>query len=124
MDIVSAESFDVVFILGGFHTMMNFVGSIGALMKESCLSECLETEFEINTVPKIIDGKAISRAIRAHFLTEGSLMAKLLATFVSSTDIDFEETETEKNEETEENLELNKISPDVIYEETMKDLAH
>ena len=124
MDIVSAESFDVVFILGGFHTMMNFVGSIGALMKRSCLSECLETEFEINTVPKIIDGKAISRAIRAHFLTEGSLMAKLLATFVSSTDIDFEETETEKNEETEENLELNEISPDVIYEETMKDLAH
>ena len=124
MDIVSAESFDVVFILGGFHTMMNFVGSIGALMKGSCLSECLETEFEINTVPKIIDGKAISRAIRAHFLTEGSLMTKLLATFVSSTDIDFEETETEKNEETEENLELNEISPDVIYEETMKDLAH
>ena len=124
MDIVSAESFDVVFIFGGFHTMTNFVGSIGALMKGSCLSECLETEFEINTVPKIIDGKAISRAIRAHFLTEGSLMAKLLATFVSSTDIDFEETETEKNEETEENLELNEISPDVIYEETMKDLAH
>ena len=45
-------------------------------------------------------------------------MAKPLATFVSGTDVEFEETETEKNEETEENLELNEISPDVIYEET------
>ena len=64
-DIVNAESFDVVLILGGFHTIMSFVGSIGALMKGSGLSECLETEFGTNTVPKIIDGKAISRAIRA-----------------------------------------------------------
>ena len=64
-DIVSAESFDVVLILGGFHTIMSFVGSIGALMKGSGLSECLETEFGTNTVPKIIGGKAISRAIRA-----------------------------------------------------------
>ena len=52
-----------------------------------------------------------------HFRTEGSLMAKLLATFVSGTEIEFEETETEKKVETEENLELNEISP-VIYEET------
>ena len=110
MDIVNTKSFDVVLILGGFHTMTSFVGSIGALMKGFVLSECLETEFGANTVPKIIDGKAISWAVRAHFLTEGSLMAKLLATFVSGTDTEFEETETEKNEETEENLELNEIT--------------
>ena len=96
MDIVNAESFDVVLILGGFHTMMSFVGSIGALMKGCGLSECFKTEVGTNTVPKIIDGKAISKAIPTHFLTEGSLMAKLLATFVSGTDIEFEETETEK----------------------------
>ena len=57
----NVESFDVVLILGGFHTMMSFVSSIGALMKGSDLSECLEMEFGTNTVPKIIDGKAISR---------------------------------------------------------------
>ena len=44
----NVESFDVVLILG-------------ALMKGSGLSECLEMEFGTNTVPKIIDGKAISR---------------------------------------------------------------
>ena len=117
MDIVNTKSFDVVLILGGFHTMTSFVGSIGALMKGFVLSECLETELGANTAPKIIDGKAISCVVRAHFLTEGSLMAKLLATFVSGTEIEFEETETEKKVETEENLELNEISP-VIYEET------
>ena len=89
MDTVNAQSFDVVLILGGFHTMMSFVGSIGALIKGSGLSQCLEMEFGSNTIPKITDGKAISRAISAHFLTDGSLMIKLLAT--SNTDFEFEE---------------------------------
>ena len=64
-EVAKAESFDVVLILGGFHTMMGFTGSIGVLMNGSGLSECLETEFGTNTVPKIMDGKAIFRAIRA-----------------------------------------------------------
>ena len=48
-----------------------------------------------------MDGKAISRAIRAHFLTGGSLMAKLLGTFVSTTNVKVEEVEAEKVEEAE-----------------------
>ena len=35
MDIIKAESFDMILILGGFHTMMSFVGSIGNLMDGS-----------------------------------------------------------------------------------------
>ena len=96
MDILNAESFDVVLILGGFHTLTSFVGSTGALIKGCHLLECLEMEFGTNTVPKIVDGKAISRAIRAHFLTEGSFMSKLLVTFVSGTGIEFKETEAGK----------------------------
>ena len=51
-DTIDAESFNVVLILGGFHTTVSFVDSIGALMNGSSLSECLETEFGTNTVPK------------------------------------------------------------------------
>ena len=48
MDIIKAESFDMILILGGFHTMMSFVGSIGALMSGSGLAECLEIEFGLS----------------------------------------------------------------------------
>ena len=59
---IKAESFDVILILGGLHTMMSYVGSIGTLMDGSGLKECFETEFGSNTVPKIMEGKAIARA--------------------------------------------------------------
>ena len=61
-----------------------------------------------------MDGKAISRAIRAHFLTEGSLMPKLLGTFVSTTNVKVEEVEAEKVEEAEVNLEMSDMNPDVV----------
>ena len=77
-------------------------------MNGSGLSGCLETELGTNTVPKIMDGKAISRAVCSHFPTEGSLMAKLLETFVSATNV--------KVEEAEENVEINDINPDDVNE--------
>lgn len=61
LDITNADSFNVVLVLGGSHTMMSLVGGIGTLMNESGLLECFQTEFEASNVPKIIDGKAISR---------------------------------------------------------------
>lgn len=92
-DIVNAESFDVLPILGVFHTMMSYVGSIGALMNESGPSESLVMEFGTNTVPKITDRKVISRAIRTHFLTKA-----------------------EEVEDAEENVEMNDMNPDVVSE--------
>ena len=116
LNIFNTKSFDVVLILSGFHTMMIFVGSTGALMNGSGLSECLETEFITNTVPKIMDGKAISRAIRAHFLTDRSFMAKLFAAFVSATNVEVEGAEAYEAEEAEENGEMNDRNPDFVNE--------
>ena len=118
LDIVNAESLDVVLILRGFHTIMSFVDSTGALMNGSGLSECLETEFGTNIVRKIMDEKAISRAICVHFLTEGSLMAELLATFVSATNVKVEQPVTKEVEEVEENVKMNDMNPDVVNEGT------
>ena len=40
-DIKNCKSMDIVLILGGFHLMMSFMGSIGSLMKGLGLSEAL-----------------------------------------------------------------------------------
>ena len=42
-EIINAKSIKIVLILGGFHFMMNFLGSIGTLMKGSGISEALQT---------------------------------------------------------------------------------
>ena len=43
--IVSAKDMHMVVILGSFHMIMSFVGSISAMMADSGLSDALETEW-------------------------------------------------------------------------------
>ena len=64
--------------LGGFRTMMSFMGSIGSMMKGSGLEEALETAYGPNPVIHMISGKAVSRALRGHFLVEAALVNKLM----------------------------------------------
>ena len=78
VEIIKAKSMNTVCRLGGFHTMMSFMGSIGSMMKGSGLEEALETSYGPNTVTQMISGKAISRALRGHFLVEAALVNKLM----------------------------------------------
>ena len=71
------QSLDVVVHLGGFHTLMSFMGSIGAMMDGSGISSVLETIYGENSVKHILSGKAISRAIRGHLLVASALFKKL-----------------------------------------------
>ena len=48
----------VVLRLGGFHTQMSFIGSIGHLMAGSGLQELLETIYANNTVIHMLNGKS------------------------------------------------------------------
>ena len=64
--------------LGGFHTMMSFLGSIGSMMKGSGLEEALEQVYGPNAVAHMMTGKAVSRALRGHFLVESALLNKLM----------------------------------------------
>ena len=59
--------------------MMSFIGSIGSVMKGSGLEEALETAYGHNSVTHMISGKAISRALRGHFLVEAALVNKLIS---------------------------------------------
>ena len=64
--------------LGGFHTEMSFLGSIGHLMDSSGLQEMLESIYAPNAVVHMLSGKAIARAVRGHFIVDAALNALML----------------------------------------------
>ncbi len=69
----------VVVRLGGLHTEMSFIGSIGHLMTGSGLQELLEVVYASNSVTHMMSGKAIARAVRGHFLVDAALNTMLVA---------------------------------------------
>ena len=58
-EIVNALSLEVVLILGGFHTIMSFSGSIGDIMTDSGISECFGTVYGSTAISHMLTGKAI-----------------------------------------------------------------
>ena len=84
---VNAKALKVILILGGFHLMMSFISSmsfigmsfISHLMKGSGISEVLGTVYGSNAVEHMISQKAVSRALRGHFLLSSALNTKLLS---------------------------------------------
>ena len=73
---------NIVCRLRGFHTLMSFMGGIGTVMKGSGLEELLETLYGENAVQHMMSGKAVSRALRGHFLVEAALTNKLVSNFL------------------------------------------
>ena len=67
---------------------MDFLGSIGTLMKATGLEDLSEVYAE-NSVVHMMSGKAIARAIRAHFFAESSLMSLLLEIINESNSVNF-----------------------------------
>ena len=68
---------------------MSFLGSIGTLMKGTGLEDLLSEVYAENSVVHMMSGKAIARAIRAHFLVESSLMLLLLEIINESNSVNF-----------------------------------
>ena len=56
---------------------MSFLGSIGSIMEGSGLERLLEPVYAKNSIYHIMSGKAVARALRAHFLEESALTALL-----------------------------------------------
>ena len=77
VEIIAAKKLNIVPILGGFHTLMSFLGSIGKIMEGSGLDQLFETVYGQNAVKHILSGKAVSRANRGHILIEATLMNHL-----------------------------------------------
>ena len=85
---------------------MSFLGSISHLMAGTGLKEILELFYAENTTSHILSGKAVSRALRGHFLIDSALNSLLLSR-AFSIDHDFdgsnESTDTQKNFMMQEN---------------------
>jgi len=64
--------------LWGFHTLMSAVGSIFDTMRGSGCSEACEQIYATNSVPNILSGHAIARALRCLHLLDAALHVKLL----------------------------------------------
>ena len=65
--------------LGGFHTIMSFLGSIGHLMTGTGLQEVLETVYAANAVCHMMSGQTSDRAIRGHMLVDTAINALLIS---------------------------------------------
>ena len=76
--IIAEVSLRIVCRLGGFHIIISFLGSIGNLMKGSGIEDLFIEVHAENTVNHTVSGKAFSRPLRAHFLTEVVLVTLLL----------------------------------------------
>ena len=79
---VGSELKKIVLCLGGFHTEMSFLGCIGHFMAATGLRDLLEQIYAPNTVIHMLSGKAISRALRGHFLVNATLNGLILADLV------------------------------------------
>jgi hypothetical protein len=69
----------LVLRLGGFHTEMSFIGSIGHIMSGSGLTSMLETVYAPTAVSHMMSGKAIARAVRGHFLVDTALTTLMMS---------------------------------------------
>ena len=64
--------------LGGFHTLLSFVGSIGIMMSGPGLGEVWKQVYAENKVLYLMPGKAYSRTLRGYLLFHSALYKLLL----------------------------------------------
>jgi hypothetical protein len=78
VDIVRHHDLNIVVRLGGFHTIMNYMGAIGSNMRGSGLEDAFELLYGKKTVEHVMTGKAYKRAVRGHMLVTSALTAMLM----------------------------------------------
>ena len=88
MGIKKEENLDIIIRLGGFHVMMSFLGSIGTMMSGSGIEELFSDVYAENSVTRMMSGKAVSRALRAHFLAESALESLIIEKLISNKNVD------------------------------------
>ena len=93
MGIIKDQKLDIVCRLGGFHTLMSFLGSIGKMMSGSGLEEVFEEVYAEHTVVHMLSGKAVARSLRAHILVQSALVAMILEAISQEENIDLKEFE-------------------------------
>ena len=98
-EIVKTKNLRIVFCLGGFHSLMSFVGSVGFSMEGSGLEKVFETVYGKNTVTHTFPGNTISRTLRCHFLVDTPLWMKLIKYRLPETTVSTNEKVTEETKD-------------------------
>ena len=86
LEIVLEKYLKIFILLGGFHKIMLFFGSIGTIMDGSGFSAMFQTIYGENATKHILSGKTTSRATRAHILAESALLIKLQEMVLNDSD--------------------------------------
>ena len=114
----------IVLRLGGFHTEMSFLGSIGNIMNNTGLSELLESVYAPAAVVHMLSGKEISRAIRGHFLVYTAL-ALLMITEIYEIDINIlDKIHWDDKENTAHEVDDNQSEHGVNIPDEVNELLH
>ena len=71
--LISSRLRRIVLLLGGFHTAMSLIGAIGSIMVGSGFKEMLAQVYAEGSIKQMLSGKAVSRAVRGHFLIDSAL---------------------------------------------------
>ena len=109
-EIAESKQLDIVVRLGGFHTLMSFLGSIGAGMEGSGVDRLLAFIYASNSVTHIMSGKAIGRA---HFLVESALISLLIAQ-IPKEEFDLSSIEDMYQDLVQENLKLDDVQGSLV----------
>ena len=80
--IIIEKNLSVKCRLVGFHTLINFLGSIGIFMDGSGIADVLVLVYSPNTVRTLLPGKAYSRVLAGHMLLDATLCSTLLDTLI------------------------------------------
>jgi len=83
VNIALSERMNVVCRLGGFHTVMSYLGALGTIMAGSGLTEALQTCYGSATITHMMTGKAESRAVRGHMLVDSALNIFLIRDLIN-----------------------------------------
>ena len=76
--IIAKKKLNIVCRLGGFHTLLSFIGSIGYVMGESGSEEVLTEVSAGNSVLHMLSGKAYTRAVRGYILVNSDCSEALV----------------------------------------------
>ena len=98
--------------LGGFHAEMSFLGCIGHVMASSGLQEVLDLIYGPTAVVHMLSGKAVARAVRAHFIVDAALNTMML-TDVLNAPLPIRPRKSNSND----NAELATMPPDHLSDE-------
>ena len=103
----------IVLRLGGFHVEMSFVGCIGPMMASSGLQEVLELIYAPNAVVHMLSGKAIARAVLAHFIVD-TVFNAMMRTDVLNDPLPIQADKSNSNDNAEESTMPPDMSDEVI----------